>query len=387
MTKKIPYKLMSEESGDTVTVYLYGVIGQRPSDYTYPADKTEDITDMEFLKLVRKYEAEGKARLDIRINSPGGSTMHLDGIVAQMQTTTMEVHTYVDGIAASAAADIWLAAKKGNRHMAKNAKLMIHAPIDACYGNALAMEECAEKLRKFEDSYVAQMAADTGQSEDEVRATYYDGKDHWLTAKDCEKAGLIDKTDEYEAEKMPAEPEKMSTDALFNFFEEGHQTQAVGIFKQLYHLAFPTKKAENLSPNTDEEMNIDNITKAIQAGEVSEAELLAALGAEKKAAPAPPPPPAPEPSIEDTVKKLVETAVAPLQDIIKQQAEQIEKLGQKPGAGPTRVPGGAAGADTDPDEGDDEDILKALNGQLERAVTAGEPLKVGGYGTGTPAKR
>lgn len=374
---------MSEENGDAVTVYLYGVIGQRPSLYYYSEDKSEDITDMEFLKLVRKYEKEGKKRLDIRINSPGGSTLHLDGIVAQMQTTTMEVHTWVDGVAASAAADIWLAAKKENRHVARNGKVMIHAPIDICYGNAKAMEQCAEKLHKFEDAYVSQMAAGTGKTEDEVRSKYYDGEDHWMTAKDCEQEGLIVKMDDYEAEKMPAAPEKMTQADLFDYFEENKKEGAVGIFKQLYNLAFP-EKAVHISPKIDEEMNIENIQAALKSGEIKEEELLQALGAQKTATPAPATPPAaPEKSLQEQITDAIKAAMKPLEDKIAAQEAEIQKLGDEPGAGPARVP---SGGDPNDEEGA-EDILKQLNASLTEAAKKGEAVRVGGYGTGAPVRR
>lgn len=376
---------MTEDNGDAVTVYLYGYIGQKPSVYSYNSDDTEeDITDVEFLKMVRKYEKAGKTRLDVRINSPGGSTLHLDGIVAQIQGTTMEVHTWVDGIAASAAADIWMAAKKQNRHMAKNGKLMIHGPIDGAYGNEAVLRAAADKLAKFTDAYVAQMAADTGMGEDECRAKYYDGADHWLTAKDAVEEGLMVAMDDYEAETVPPSPEKMTNVELFKYFEQATQNtdNQVGVFKKLFNLAFPEKKAILISqPQIEEEMDITSIKAAIEAGTIKETDLLAAIGAQKVA-----PPPA-EPTLEDKIAALVEKAVKPLTDKIAAQEEVIKKLGDEPGDKPTRIPADPNTPQGDGGEGDD-DPLKMLNSSLETAAKKGEAVKVTATGSvGVPAPK
>lgn len=367
---------MTEDNGDAVTVYLYGYIGQKPSVYSYNSDDTEeDITDVEFLKMVRKYEKAGKTRLDVRINSPGGSTLHLDGIVAQIQGTTMEVHTWVDGIAASAAADIWMAAKKQNRHMAKNGKLMIHGPIDGAYGNEAVLRAAADKLAKFTDAYVAQMAADTGMGEDECRAKYYDGADHWLTAKDAVEEGLMVAMDDYEAETVPPSPEKMTNVELFKYFEQATQNTdtQVGVFKKLFNLAFPEKKAILISqPQIEEEMNIENIQEALKSGTIKEADLLAAIGAQKVA-----PPPA-EPTLKDEISELVKT-VKSLTEKVNAQEATIKALGDEPGDKPTRIPADPNTPQGDGGDGDD-DALKALNDVTTKAAQKGEAVKVNGYG-------
>src|SRR3990167_3488302 len=118
----IPNKIIKEDNGDTATVYLYGVIGQRD----WWGEGEEDITQTAFLKVLKDFEKAGKKRLDVRINSVGVSTLHMDGIMSLMQSSSMEVHTWNDGLAASAGADIFFAAKKERRHVAKNSKLMVH---------------------------------------------------------------------------------------------------------------------------------------------------------------------------------------------------------------------------------------------------------------------
>ena len=59
-------------------------------------------------RTLKKLDEDGVKTVHIRINSEGGSVKHMDGIIALMQGSQMEVHTWVDGTAASAAADIFL---------------------------------------------------------------------------------------------------------------------------------------------------------------------------------------------------------------------------------------------------------------------------------------
>lgn len=331
--KNIPSKIISESSGTTATVYLYGIVGQNPG-YFDDDMKEEDITDVAFLRTLRDYEKKGVQRLNVRINSPGGSMLHMDGIIALLQSTAMEVHTYVDGMAASAAADIFLAAKKENRHIARNGKVMIHAPLTGIFGNAKALRTAAEMLDKFEEASISQMASDTGMTEDEVRQKYYDGEDHWLTAKDALDMGLVSSIEGYEAQKMPAEPEKMTPAEIIRFFQEDETNNAMNFLQKLYHAAFPDKQAAIIIHKKEEEMTIENF-KASLGSELNEEEVvqhLTSLGYDvKKTAPAPPPvqePPVVQNPLEAVAKMLQENILALKADLEVMKA----KLDKAPGA-------------------------------------------------------
>lgn len=356
IAKHIPNKIIKEDNGDAATVYLYGVIGQ--CDWW---DGEQDITDVAFLKVLKDFEKAGKKRLDVRINSIGGSMLHMDGIIALMQSSNMEVHTWVDGLAASAAADIFLAAKKERRYMAKNGKLMIHAPSTYAYGTAKALRDAADMLDVFEDGAIAQMASDTGMTEEDVKATYYDGADHWLSARQAVEAKFITAVEDYEAQQMPDDPEKMSHADLLKFYQPTKEAnEEPGWLGKLISAIAPQKAAvaEPVSPEKNEEMNLENlkasIGKEISAEEV--AQLLQENGYEvaKKAAAQP----AAEPV---DVAKIVEDALAPL----KAEVERLQKkLDTTPGSvGPT--PAKAAGDPPSGEGGDptDLDALKALAAQ------------------------
>ena len=352
--KHIPTKILKEENGtDAAVIYLYGVIGQ--SSWW---DDEEDITDVAFLKALKEFEKAGKKRLDVRINSVGGSMLHMDGIISLIQSSSMEVHTWVDGLAASAAADIWLAAKKEHRHIAKNGKLMIHSPSTIAYGTAKVLRAAADMLDVFEAGAIAQMASDTGMTEEEVKGSYYDGEDHWFSARQCVEAGFVSSMEDYEAQKMPKDPEKMTPTQLLQFYHT-----AAPATKELDEpnwvgkiiAALTPMKAQAAEPifsqQKDEEMTLDALKKSLGT-DIAEEEVVALLkerGYEVSKTAAPDP--------ASDVAKIVAEALAPLQAKIETLQKQLDTT---PGSAPT--PAKAAGDPPAGDEGgqSDLDILKKM---------------------------
>jgi ATP-dependent Clp endopeptidase proteolytic subunit ClpP len=201
------FRAYYDKEGNTGELYLYGYIGQK-ADPFYGEDPEEDITDKAVVKAIRELEKQ-TGRINIRINSPGGSVMHGDPIITAIRNSKAEIHTYVDGIAASMAFDIWAAAK--NRHASINSKLMIHATGGFAFGTAKDMRAAADMLDKFDQSAISTFADATGMSEEEIKKEFYeDYADHWLTAKDALEMGLIAEIENYETALPVQNPEKYS---------------------------------------------------------------------------------------------------------------------------------------------------------------------------------
>ncbi len=64
------------------------------------------------------------------------------------------------------------------------------------------MQKCIEEIESLEDSLGDIYAARLGMTKEEVKATFFDGEDHWLTADDALRLGFIDGI--YDAEPVPA---------------------------------------------------------------------------------------------------------------------------------------------------------------------------------------
>lgn len=327
--KTAPVKVMSEIDGQIGTIWLYGVIGQ--GQYAWTEEEKElALTDVAVLKKVKELEKEGCTRCNVRINSPGGLISHGDGIMAAFNSSKMEMHVYVDGIAASMAADIWLNFKKANRHVNSNSKIMIHAPLSGVYGNAKAHREAAEMLDTFADAAISRMAVDTGMKEDDVRTKYYDGGNHWFSAKAAVEIGFVDKVDDYEVEMIVENPEKMNYSDLVKSYEQ--PSKAENGFTNLGNDISKTTVDNLPQKNIQiEDMKIEDITKACDAGTLDKTALLAELNKSTNPAPTPEPEPtppaAPKKSMQEMITEAVTAANAPLK-------AEIDALKAAPGATP-----------------------------------------------------
>jgi ATP-dependent Clp protease, protease subunit len=206
------YKVVTNTESSVPEVFLYGYIGQKADEW-FGGDPEEDITDLAVVKAIRDLEQK-YSRINIRINSPGGSVMHGDPIISALLSSKAEIHTYNDGIAASMAADIWIAGHV--RHASINSKLMIHATASAVWGTAKDHRSAADMLDKFDSTAISTFAAATGLDEDMIRSEYYDYSDHWITAKELQKLGLITEVESYSTKSPIDEPEKMNWRALLD---------------------------------------------------------------------------------------------------------------------------------------------------------------------------
>src|SRR5690606_36989061 len=142
-------------------------------------------------------------RINIYINSPGGSVMEGLPIFNAIKDSKKDVHVYVIGVAFSMAFMILLAAKKGNAHAFKGSLLMGHTVSTYEYGNAKKMRKTAEDLEKYDQVLISLIAGRTGKTDDEVKSLWMNHEDHYFTPNEALTEGFIDVIEEDEAEDMP----------------------------------------------------------------------------------------------------------------------------------------------------------------------------------------
>jgi|VirMetMinimDraft_7_1064189.scaffolds.fasta_scaffold00189_28 ATP-dependent protease ClpP protease subunit len=324
------FQVMKEQEGKTGTIYLYGYIGQY--GYEYDGHSQEGLQAADILKAVKELKDAGCTQLNVRINSPGGNIMEGDGIMAAMKNSKMELHTFCDGTAASYAFALFLSAKKENRHIAQNGKLMVHDARSGVYGNAKALRTAADNLEVFNSAAIAQIVADTEMSIDDIKSKYFDGEDHWMDANKALEIGLVNQIDDYEAEATIPNAEQMSHPQLVQFFAQTGKIEK-NIFSKVMD---KVRQQIGIIPNQKLEIvNIETIKQALEKGEVT-AEQLATL----TAAPAPPTttevPPTPELTTE-SVAQMISAALTPVQAENAALKAENETLKKTPGAAPSQV--------------------------------------------------
>lgn len=127
--------------------------------------------------------------IDVHINSPGGDVFDAYAIYNNLKSTP-NCTIYIDGIAASAAAIIALCGKP--LKMSNCSQLMLHSASCGCYGNKKEMEEQIAFLDGIDSNLAGMIAAKLGKDVEEIKNTYFDGTDHWLSAKECAEMGICE---------------------------------------------------------------------------------------------------------------------------------------------------------------------------------------------------
>lgn len=150
-------KYLKNIVGTSADFYVYGEI----VDEKMPDFWTGDISSTEVDPNELKDELEEAERLGIRdlnlyVNSPGGSVVATSAIMSQIkrykQKTGARVHSYIDGLAASAASFLALVADDINIY--STSILMIHKPLLLSYGNADDLQRDINLLNSIEDNTI-----------------------------------------------------------------------------------------------------------------------------------------------------------------------------------------------------------------------------------------
>ncbi len=132
-----------------------------------------------------------KKDISLYINSPGGSVTAAMAILDTMNHVKNDVSTVCVGLAASAAALLLSAGKKGKRFCLPNAEVMIHQPLGGVQGQATEIEITAKQILKIRENINKILAKNTGQPLSKVEKDV--DRDYYLTAEEAKRYGLIDK--------------------------------------------------------------------------------------------------------------------------------------------------------------------------------------------------
>lgn len=155
---------------------LYGNIG------------SHEVNAMLFTSTLNDYEKQGCRNLTIRLHSDGGSVLDGNAIFNAIQQSKMRIKIVIDGIAASMASIVILAADEVE--ICENAFIMVHRPTAPDTGDADAHLQTAKVLKDIERNFVQLYSKKSGLTPDEVKAKWLDGKDHWLNADEAIQYGF-----------------------------------------------------------------------------------------------------------------------------------------------------------------------------------------------------
>ena len=150
-------------------------------------DNTANIVIAQLLFLESE---DSKKDIFLYINSPGGSVTSTMAIVDTMNHVRPDISTFCVGLAASGAAIVLSAGKKGKRFILPNAEVMIHQPMGGVEGQATDIAITAKHILKTRDNLNKLLAKNTGKTLAQIEKDVE--RDFFMDAEEAKKYGIID---------------------------------------------------------------------------------------------------------------------------------------------------------------------------------------------------
>jgi ATP-dependent protease ClpP protease subunit len=175
------YRIRNEaDKAKPTQVLIYGEIGDSWWGDSVPA-----------ATFAREFAAIEADEIHLHIHSPGGDAFDGLAIATAIRNHPAKTVAYVDGLAASAASYIAIAADE--TVMAVGSEMMVHDASGLALGNAAAMTKMAEILNGLSDNIASLYALKAGGTTSEWRDVMRE--ETWYNADETVKAGLADRVD------------------------------------------------------------------------------------------------------------------------------------------------------------------------------------------------
>lgn len=245
-----------------VDLMMYGTISE-----------WSDLSANRFVRQLSMLE-KSYSTINLRIHSPGGSVFEGVAIYNAIKNSKAVINVYIDGIAASMASIIAIAADK--TYMGKTSKMMIHQSEGGLIGNANQMKNYAMLLESINSTFAELYAEKTGKTKEWVTDHWLkDGIDTWFTAKQAKASGLVDEIVESKVPE-PTKAEKLTEIAAH--FEETllHEDTETEILNNPDMKIIA--KALGLSENATEQEIVAAIDKIKADSATASANLVIAMG-------------------------------------------------------------------------------------------------------------
>jgi ATP-dependent Clp protease protease subunit len=150
----------------------------------------DEVANLIIAQLLFLESEDPKKDIYLYINSPGGSVSAGLAILDTMNHVKPDIATVTVGIAASAAAVILSAGKKGKRFSLPNSEVMIHQVMGGVEGQATDIEIAAKHILRTKENLNKILSKNTGKSLAQVTSDAE--RDYWMTAEEAKKYGIID---------------------------------------------------------------------------------------------------------------------------------------------------------------------------------------------------
>lgn len=180
------FEAVTNAAGTEATLYVYDEI---VSDEFY-AEYFGGVSSKQFIEAINNITAP---IINMRINSPGGEVFAARTMETAIKNHSSKVIAHIDGIAASAASILAIAADEVI--IAPGGFFMIHNALTCACGNKNDMAQTIEILTKVDESLADSYEAKTGADKKKI-AKMMDAET-WLNANESVDLGLADSIAEF----------------------------------------------------------------------------------------------------------------------------------------------------------------------------------------------
>ncbi len=157
-------------------IKLYGEIG------------TPQLNGNTIVTLFSELESKGVTNLTIHLHCYGGSVIEGNIIYNTIKESPINVKIVIDGVAASMASIIILAANEVE--IAENGYIMVHRPTAIEQGDADSHLQAAKLLADMEQNFALYISQRSGLDIEAVKTKWLNGKDNWLNADEALQYGF-----------------------------------------------------------------------------------------------------------------------------------------------------------------------------------------------------
>ena len=178
MENKLPsISFMDEKLFKSRSISIFGQINERVA---------RTVTE-QLLAL----SAESDDPITIYISSPGGHVESGDVVYDMIKFIKPEVRVVGTGWVASAATNIYLAAKPKNRYSLPNTRYLVHQPSGGSQGDATDIKIQAEQILKTKARINKIISEETGRSLEQVEQDT--DRDYWMSVDEAMEYGIVSK--------------------------------------------------------------------------------------------------------------------------------------------------------------------------------------------------
>lgn len=165
--------------------YFYSEV---TTESIYQLNKAISAIEKNCLSVQNEFGLEVPPPIKIYVNSEGGELFSTLTTVDRIKSSKVPVHTYVEGLVASAATLITISGHK--RYMRKNSVMMVHQIRSFCGGTHENVKDEAKNLELMADIIKKIYLENSNFEEDKLEELLK--RDLYLSAEECLKYNLID---------------------------------------------------------------------------------------------------------------------------------------------------------------------------------------------------